>query len=69
MSEQAKLDRGELTLERQPEERSVEESLRPQQLEEMIGQPRLRENLSLSVPSWTNTSRRCSRTCRVRSQR
>ncbi|MEE8165515.1 MAG: AAA family ATPase, partial [Myxococcota bacterium] len=49
MSEQAKLDRGELTLERQPEERSVEESLRPQQLEEMIGQPRLRENLSIFV--------------------
>ncbi len=49
MSEQAKLDRGELTVERQPEERSVEESLRPQQLEEMIGQPRLRENLSVFV--------------------
>jgi Holliday junction DNA helicase RuvB len=49
MSEQAKPDRGELTVERQPEERSVEESLRPQQLEEMIGQPRLRENLSVFV--------------------
>jgi len=49
MSEESKLDRGELTPLRQPEERSVEESLRPQHLEEMIGQPRLRENLSVFV--------------------
>jgi Holliday junction DNA helicase RuvB len=49
MSEQGKLDREELSLERRPEERRAEESLRPQHLEEMIGQPRLRENLSIFV--------------------
>jgi Holliday junction DNA helicase RuvB len=49
MSEQGKLDRAELSLERRPEERRAEESLRPQHLEEMIGQPRLRENLSIFV--------------------
>lgn len=42
-------DRGELSLGQLPEERSAEESLRPQSLEEMIGQPRLRENLSVFV--------------------
>jgi Holliday junction DNA helicase RuvB len=43
------LERGELSLGQQPEERSAEESLRPQSLEEMIGQSRLRENLSVFV--------------------
>ncbi len=43
------MERGELSLGQQPEERSVEESLRPQNLEEMIGQHRLRENLSVFV--------------------
>ena len=43
------MERGELSLSQQPEERSAEESLRPQNLEEMIGQPRLRENLSVFV--------------------
>jgi Holliday junction DNA helicase RuvB len=42
-------ERGELSLGQQTEERSAEESLRPQNLEEMIGQPRLRENLSVFV--------------------
>ena len=42
-------DRGALSLGRQPGERSAEESLRPGSLEEMIGQPRLRENLSVFV--------------------
>ncbi len=43
------MERGELSLEKQPEESSAEESLRPQNLGEMIGQPRLRENLSVFV--------------------
>ena len=43
------MERGELSLERQPEESSAEESLRPQNLDEMIGQSRLRENLSVFV--------------------
>ncbi len=43
------MERGELNLAQQPEERSAEESLRPQNLEEMIGQSRLRENLSVFV--------------------
>jgi Holliday junction DNA helicase RuvB len=43
------LERGELTLGQQPEEQTAEESLRPQNLDEMIGQPRLRENLSIFV--------------------
>jgi Holliday junction DNA helicase RuvB len=43
------MERGELSLGQQSEERSAEESLRPQNLEEMIGQPRLRENLSVFV--------------------
>jgi Holliday junction DNA helicase RuvB len=43
------VERGELSLGQQPEERSAEESLRPQNLDEMIGQPRLRENLSVFV--------------------
>ena len=37
------MERGELTLGQQPEEQTAEESLRPQNLDEMIGQPRLRE--------------------------
>ncbi len=41
--------RGELSLGQQPEERSAEESLRPRNLEEMVGQSRLRENLSVFV--------------------
>ncbi len=45
----AVLERGELSLGQQPEERSAEESLRPQNLEEMIGQSRLRENLRVFV--------------------
>jgi len=43
------LERGELSLGQQSDERGAEESLRPQNLEEMIGQPRLRENLSVFV--------------------
>jgi len=43
------MERGELSLSPQPEERSAEESLRPMSLEEMIGQPRLRENLQVFV--------------------
>ena len=42
-------ERGELSLSQQSDERSAEESLRPQKLEEMIGQPRLRENLSVFI--------------------
>ena len=42
-------ERGEISLGQQPEESGAEESLRPQNLEEMIGQPRLRENLSVFV--------------------
>ena len=43
------MERGEISLGQQPEEQSAEESLRPQSLEEMVGQPRLRENLSVFV--------------------
>ncbi|MAG30407.1 MAG: Holliday junction branch migration DNA helicase RuvB [Deltaproteobacteria bacterium] len=43
------MERGELSLGQQPEEHSVEESLRPQNLDEMVGQHRLRENLSVFV--------------------
>ncbi|MEZ4330928.1 MAG: Holliday junction branch migration DNA helicase RuvB [Myxococcota bacterium] len=43
------MERGELTLARQPEERSAEESLRPRSLDEMVGQERLRENLQVFV--------------------
>ena len=43
------LERGEISLGQRPEERSAEETLRPQSLEEMIGQSRLRENLSVFV--------------------
>ena len=43
------MERGELSLSQQPGERSAEESLRPQNLEEMIGQTRLRENLRVFV--------------------
>jgi Holliday junction DNA helicase RuvB len=49
MTEETTPERGEISLEQQPEEHSAEESLRPQNLEEMIGQPRLRENLSIFV--------------------
>ncbi|HEB89910.1 MAG TPA: Holliday junction branch migration DNA helicase RuvB [Deltaproteobacteria bacterium] len=38
-----------MSLGRRPEERSAEESLRPRNLGEMIGQERLRENLSVFV--------------------
>ena len=44
-----RVERGELNLEQEPEERGGEESLRPQNLDEMIGQPRLSENLSVFV--------------------
>ena len=43
------MERAEISLTRQPEERSAEESLRPKTLDEMIGQPRLRENLHVFV--------------------
>jgi len=43
------VERGELSLGQQVEERVAEETLRPQNLEEMVGQPRLRENLSVFV--------------------
>jgi len=49
MTDDTTLDRGEIGLEQIPEERSAEESLRPQSLAEMIGQPRLCENLSIFV--------------------
>jgi Holliday junction DNA helicase RuvB len=42
-------ERGALSLDRQPAEQSAEESLRPRNLDEMIGQPRLRENLTVFV--------------------
>ncbi|HIF96891.1 MAG TPA: Holliday junction branch migration DNA helicase RuvB [Myxococcales bacterium] len=42
-------DRGPLSLDLDSPETSAEESLRPQSLEEMIGQDRLRENLSIFV--------------------
>jgi Holliday junction DNA helicase RuvB len=45
----ASAERGEISLGQQPEEGGAEESLRPRNLEEMIGQPRLRENLSVFV--------------------
>lgn len=43
------MERGELSLDQRPDERSAEESLRPQSLDEMIGQSRLCENLSVFV--------------------
>jgi Holliday junction DNA helicase RuvB len=43
------VERGALSLGQQAGERSAEESLRPRNLEEMIGQPRLRENLAVFV--------------------
>ncbi|MBY0399879.1 Holliday junction branch migration DNA helicase RuvB [Myxococcota bacterium] len=43
------MERGELSLSRQPDERVAEESLRPKTLDEMIGQERLRENLQVFV--------------------
>ncbi len=43
------MGRGEIEPAGRPDERSAEESLRPQNLGEMIGQPRLRENLSVFV--------------------
>jgi Holliday junction DNA helicase RuvB len=49
MTEDIYADRGDLSLEPIPEEQRAEESLRPQNLEEMVGQPRLRENLSIFV--------------------
>jgi Holliday junction DNA helicase RuvB len=49
VGEVVSLERGELSQEQVPEERSAEESLRPQNLAEMIGQSRLRENLNVFV--------------------
>jgi len=43
------LERGDLSPGQQPEEQGAEDSLRPQKLDEMIGQSRLRENLSVFV--------------------
>ena len=43
------MERGEISPDQLPEEQSVEESLRPRTLEEMIGQSRLRENLSVFI--------------------
>ena len=43
------VDRGELTPEPLGDERRAEETLRPRNLEEMIGQSRLRENLAVFV--------------------
>lgn len=43
------MERGEIEASLLPEERSAEESLRPQNLGEMVGQARLRENLSVFV--------------------
>jgi Holliday junction DNA helicase RuvB len=43
------MERGDLSLSQRPEEGGAEDSLRPQNLGEMIGQPRLRENLSVFV--------------------
>ena len=45
----SEVERGELSLGQRDEERRAEESLRPQNLEQMIGQPRLRENLGVFV--------------------
>jgi Holliday junction DNA helicase RuvB len=54
MTEETTSERGEISLEQLPEEHSAEESLRPQNLEEMIGQSRLRENLSIFVRAARN---------------
>jgi Holliday junction DNA helicase RuvB len=43
------IERGELSPNPFSDECSAEESLRPRQLDEMIGQPRLRENLSVFI--------------------
>jgi Holliday junction DNA helicase RuvB len=43
------MERGDLSLSQRPDEGGAEDSLRPQNLGEMIGQPRLRENLSVFV--------------------
>lgn len=42
-------ERSEITAEPNPEERSFEDTLRPRTLDEMIGQNRLRENLSVFI--------------------
>ena len=42
-------ERGELSLDQQPDETGAEESLRPRKLDEMIGQSRLRENLTVFI--------------------
>ncbi|MCZ6785018.1 MAG: Holliday junction branch migration DNA helicase RuvB, partial [Proteobacteria bacterium] len=43
------MERGTIEAGRQPDEARVEETLRPRTLEEMIGQSRLRENLSVFI--------------------
>lgn len=43
------MDRGPLSLELEDPDTRSEESLRPQSLDEMIGQDRLRENLAIFV--------------------
>jgi holliday junction DNA helicase RuvB len=45
----ADLPRGDLSLHALPEERQIEERLRPRRLDEMIGQDRLRENLAVFI--------------------
>ncbi|MDG2051261.1 MAG: Holliday junction branch migration DNA helicase RuvB [Myxococcota bacterium] len=49
MNDQGDLDRGPIRPEEQAEERTADDALRPRSLEEMIGQDRLRENLSVFV--------------------
>ena len=49
MSDQASFDRGPIRADEQFEDRSAEDALRPRNLDEMIGQDRLRENLSVFV--------------------
>ncbi|MCH2186306.1 AAA family ATPase, partial [Myxococcota bacterium] len=49
MNDQAGIDRGPIRVEEQAEDRSAEDALRPRNLDEMIGQDRLRENLSVFV--------------------
>jgi Holliday junction DNA helicase RuvB len=43
------VERGAIDVGADPEERSLEESLRPRSLDEMVGQDRLRENLAVFV--------------------
>ena len=49
MTEQDSMGRGAIQAEGVGDEQRAEDALRPQNLEEMVGQDRLRENLSVFV--------------------